>query len=400
MSALSGKKILLGICGGIAAYKSAELLRRLQDRGAELRVVMTTAACKFITPLTFQALSGHPVHLDLLDTEAESAMGHIELARWADAIIIAPATANTIAKLAYGLSDDLLSAVCLATHAPLAIAPAMNHVMWSQPSTQENIASLQQRGINIFNPDNGLQACGESGEGRLMDIPLLLKSIEQLFSPALLQDINITITAGPTFEAIDPVRFIGNRSSGKMAYAIARAAQQAGANVKLISGPVHLACPQQVTRINVESAAQMLEASLQQLSNCNIFIAAAAVADYRPALCAEQKIKKTTEHLTLELHKNPDILAQVAATKNPPFTLGFAAETQNVKQNALHKLTQKNINMIAANQVGLADSGFNSEYNALDIFWAEGQQSLQRASKQTLAFQLIEILAKQYKKNL
>ena len=400
MNSLSGKKILLGVSGGIAAYKSAELLRRLQDKGAELRVVMTPTACEFITPLTFQALSGHPVQVDLLESEDESAMGHIELARWADAIIIAPATANTLGKLAFGLADDLLSAVCLASKTPLAVAPAMNHVMWSQSATQDNLATLSQRGVHIFGPDNGLQACGESGEGRLLDIPLLVKAVEQLFSADLLHNINITITAGPTYEAIDPVRFIGNRSSGKMGYAIARAAQQAGANVKLISGPVHLPCPHQVMRIDVETAQQMLAASHQQLSDCDIFIATAAVADYRAATVAEQKIKKDTDQLTIKLQKNPDILAQIAATKNAPFSVGFAAETENLKQHALDKLQRKNVNMIAANQVGLADSGFNSEYNALEVFWPQGQQSLPRANKQTLAFQLIECIAQQYKKSL
>ena len=400
MSSLSGKKILLGVSGGIAAYKSAELLRRLQDKGAELRVVMTPAACEFITPLTFQALSGHPVAINLLDTEAESAMGHIQLARWADAIIIAPATANTLGKLAFGLSDDLLSAICLASQAPLAVAPAMNHVMWAQQATQDNLNTLRQRGVTIFNPDSGIQACGETGEGRLMDISLLVKAVEELFSPALLQNINITITAGPTFEAIDPVRFIGNRSSGKMGYAIARAAQQAGANVRLISGPVSLACPHQVERIDVETAEEMLQHSLAKINDCDIFIATAAVADYRPCQIAREKIKKTDDNIIIELEKNPDILAQVAASKQAPYTLGFAAETQNLKEYALAKLKQKNLNMIAANQVGLTDSGFNSEYNALEIFWPGGQQSLQRASKQTLAFQLIEILAEQYKKSL
>ncbi len=398
MSELSGKKILLGISGGIAAYKSAELLRRLQDQGAEIRVVMTAAACEFITPLTFQALSGHPVAIDLLDTESESAMGHIELARWADAIVIAPATANTLGKLAYGLADDLLSAVCLASTSPLAVAPAMNHVMWSQQATQDNLNSLRQRGVHIFGPDSGHQACGETGEGRLMDTGALVENIKTLFSPPLLDGLKLTITAGPTYEAIDPVRFIGNRSSGKMGYALAQAAQQAGAQVTLISGPTSLPSPHQVKRIDVESAEQMLQASLDTLDDCDIFIATAAVADYRVRQIAEQKIKKSADSLNLELVKNPDILAQVAARADSPFTLGFAAETEKLEEHALNKLQHKQLNMIAANQVGQADSGFNSEYNALQVYWPGGHQALPRNNKHILARQLIQLLAEHYKK--
>ena len=398
MSELSGKKILLGISGGIAAYKSAELLRRLQDQGVEIRVVMTAAACEFITPLTFQALSGHPVAIDLLDTESESAMGHIELARWADAIVIAPATANTLGKLAYGLADDLLSAVCLASTSPLAVAPAMNHVMWSQQATQDNLNSLRQRGVHIFGPDSGHQACGETGEGRLMDTGALVENIKSLFSPPLLDGLKLTITAGPTYEAIDPVRFIGNRSSGKMGYALALAAQQAGAQVTLISGPTSLPTPHQVKRIDVESAEQMLQASLNTLDDCDIFIATAAVADYRVRQIAEQKIKKSADSLNLELVKNPDILAQVAARADAPFTLGFAAETEKLEEHALNKLQYKQLNMIAANQVGQSDSGFNSEYNALQVYWPGGHQSLPRNNKHILARQLIQLLAEHYKK--
>ena len=398
MSELSGKKILLGISGGIAAYKSAELLRRLQDQGAEIRVVMTAAACEFITPLTFQALSGHPVAIDLLDTESESAMGHIELARWADAIVIAPATANTLGKLAYGLADDLLSAVCLASTSPLAVAPAMNHVMWSQQATQDNLNSLRQRGVHIFGPDSGHQACGETGEGRLMDTGPLVENIKTLFSPPLLDGLKLTITAGPTYEAIDPVRFIGNRSSGKMGYALALAAQQAGAQVTLISGPTSLPSPHQVKRIDVESAEQMLQASLDTLDDCDIFIATAAVADYRVRQIAEQKIKKSADSLNLELVKNPDILAQVAARADAPFTLGFAAETEKLEEHALNKLQYKQLNMIAANQVGQSDSGFNSEYNALQVYWPGGHQALPRNNKHILARQLIQLLAEHYKK--
>jgi phosphopantothenoylcysteine decarboxylase/phosphopantothenate--cysteine ligase len=290
MKRLSGKHIILGITGGIAAYKSAELTRRLRDAGAQVRVVMTRAATEFVTPLTFQALSGNPVHTQLLDEQAEAGMGHIELARWADAVLIAPASANCLSKLAQGRADDLLTTLCLATSAPLALAPAMNHVMWSDPATQANRATLAQRGVHLFGPASGAQACGESGEGRMLDVPELLDNLAGLFDSGALQGMNVLITAGPTFEPIDPVRFIGNRSSGRMGYALATAATEAGARVTLVSGPTHLQTPPDVTRIDVETAAQMYDAVMSAVDRCDIFIATAAGADYRPKQAHAQKL--------------------------------------------------------------------------------------------------------------
>lgn len=403
MGYLHNKHILLGVSGGIAAYKSADLVRRLQDAGAEVRVVMTTAATEFVTSLTFQALSGHPVHTDLLDPAAEAAMGHIELARWADAILVAPATANTLTKLSYGLADNLLAAVCLASKAPLAVAPAMNHVMWSDAATQHNIQTLRQRGVHILGPAEGYQACGETGEGRMLEVAELVDKVSALCEPAVLSGVNIMITAGPTYEAIDPVRFIGNRSSGRMGYAIAEAATAAGAKVTLISGPVQLQTPAQTTRIDVESAEQMHQAVLAHIGLQDIFIATAAVADYRPSETHDQKIKKSKENLHIHLTRNADILAEVAALDQGPFTVGFAAETQDLEQHARHKLTSKKLDMIAANRVAAAqtngeDIGFNSAYNALDVFWADGHRKLDRARKTELAKQLIQLIAEHYKK--
>ncbi|HEY9202437.1 MAG TPA: bifunctional phosphopantothenoylcysteine decarboxylase/phosphopantothenate--cysteine ligase CoaBC [Gammaproteobacteria bacterium] len=406
---LHNKNILLGVCGGIAAYKSAELLRRLQDAGASVRVVMTAAACEFITPLTFQALSGHPVHTELLDAEAESGMGHIELARWADLILIAPATANTLSRLAQGRADDLLSAICLASQSPLAIAPAMNHVMWSSASTQQNLQQLIARGVHVFGPASGHQACGESGEGRMLEAEQLLQASAQLFRPGKLQGVKLMITAGPTFEPIDPVRYIGNRSSGKMGFALAEAAVEQGAQVTLVAGPVQLATPDHVTRIDVQTAQQMYDAVMQQIKQQAIFIATAAVADYRPAEVQADKIKKSAQQFELKLQRNPDILASVAALENPPFTLGFAAETHNEADYAIGKLQAKKLNMIAANKVAYDStssdaqqhSGFSSDYNALQVFWQnEGnniaQQAFPRARKTQLARQLLDLLATHY----
>jgi len=400
---LHNKNILLGVCGGIAAYKSAELVRRLQDAGAQVRVVMTSGATKFITPLTFQALSGYPVHTDLLDTAAEAAMGHIELARWADLILVAPATANSLARLATGRADDLLSAVCLASKAKIAVAPAMNHVMWSAEATQKNLLTLSQSGVEVFGPDTGIQACGETGEGRLLETEKLLTACSNLFNKGLLQGLKIMVTAGPTFEPIDPVRYIGNRSSGRMGFAIAQAAAEQGAIVSLISGPVHLSTPQHCQRTDVETALQMQQAVMREISEQDVFIATAAVADYRSKQSQPQKIKKTTDNLTISLIPNPDILKEVAALSNPPFTLGFAAETENVKDYALLKLKNKKLQMIAANQVGnneenqtKQDTGFNSEYNALHVLWNGGEAILEHARKTQLARQLITLLAKKY----
>jgi len=410
-ASLHNKNILLGVCGGIAAYKSAELVRRLQDAGASVRVVMTTAATEFVTPLTFQALSGHPVHTELLDPQAEAAMGHIELARWADLILIAPATANTIARLASGQSDDLLSAIYLASQSSVAIAPAMNHVMWSSESTQMNVQQLKKQRVHIFGPASGSQACGETGEGRLLEVDELVTACGQLFNTGKLQGIKVMITAGPTFEPIDPVRFIGNRSSGRMGFAIAEAAVEQGAIVTLIAGPVHLPTPEHSTRTNVQTAQQMYDAVMHNIEDQDIFISTAAVADYRPTQAQDEKIKKTEAELSIALTRNPDILSSVAALDAPPFTLGFAAETHDVKKFALQKLQKKNLNMIAANQVCFSldqqaneqDSGFNSEYNALHVFWNTSdakisEQFLERNRKHALARQLIELLAMHYTK--
>ena len=403
---LHNKNILLGVCGGIAAYKSAELVRRLQDAGADVRVVMTPGAQAFITPLTFQALSGHITHTDLLDTAAENAMGHIELARWADLILVAPATANSIALFASGRADNLLSAIFLASKAKMAIAPAMNHVMWQADATQQNIQQLKQSGVHIFGPDTGSQACGEVGEGRLLDTDRLVENCATLFNSGALQDLNIMITAGPTFEPIDPVRYIGNRSSGRMGFALAEAAVEMGACVTLITGPVHLDTPPHCIRINVETAQEMHDAVMSQISAQAIFIATAAVSDYRPSAAQAQKIKKSASAISLELSPTPDILKDVAARPQPPYTLGFAAETQNIEQYALEKLSRKKCQMIAANLITAhnpqhpeQDTGFNSEYNTLQVYWNGGKQLFPRSRKTQLARQLLTLLAKRYHEN-
>ena len=398
MHNLSGKRILLGICGGIAAYKSAELLRRLREHGAEVRVVMTPAATEFITPLTFQALSGQTVRCDLFDTDAEAAMGHIELARWADAVLLAPCSANTLAKLANGMADNLLTSLCLASDAPLAIAPAMNQQMWLSSATQANIEIVRQRGVAVFGPDSGAQACGEIGQGRMQEPSALLDAISGLFQTGHLSGRRVVITAGPTRETIDPVRYLSNHSSGRMGFALAAAAADAGALVELISGPVDLKTPARVQRVDVISAAEMQQAVMQTIANADIFIACAAVADYRLAEPAAEKISKQAATWQLELTQNPDILAQVAALPKPPFTLGFAAETAAMPElanNARRKLMRKNIDMIAANQVG-PGLGFDVTENALEVFWRTGQQSLSKTSKDKLARQLLQLLAERY----
>ena len=395
MSSLANKRIVLGVTGSIAAYKSAELVRRLRDAGARVRVVLTAGGAKFITPLTLQALSGQPVHQHLLDAETEASFGHIELARWADAILIAPASANSIARLARGQADDLLTAVCLATNTMVAIAPAMNHRMWAHAATQDNVKTLVQRGVNIFGPAVGDQACGETGPGRMLEADALVAALSGLFKPGTLSGRRVLITAGPTHEAIDPVRFIGNRSSGKMGFAMARAAQEAGAQVILISGPVALEAPEGVTRIDVRSAQQMHDAVLRYALNSDIFIATAAVADYRPKLAASEKIKKTRKELTLDLVRNPDILAAVAGLNTTLFTVGFAAETHDLERNAQEKLLAKSLDMIAANQVG-PQQGFEQDDNALLVLWRGGQQALALAQKSVLARALIELIAQRY----
>ncbi|RLA02217.1 MAG: bifunctional phosphopantothenoylcysteine decarboxylase/phosphopantothenate--cysteine ligase CoaBC [Gammaproteobacteria bacterium] len=395
MNELSGKRVLLGVTGGIAAYKSAELVRLLRKQGAEVRVVMTVAAREFVTPLTFQALSGYPVHTDLLDTGAEAAMGHIELARWADVLLIAPATADFIARLVSGRADELLTAVCLACDATVAIAPAMNHVMWNSPATQDNINTLKDRAVRVLGPAEGEQACGESGPGRMLEPAELVAALFDLFNTGVLAGRRVLVTAGPTREAIDPVRYLGNRSSGRMGYAVAAAAAEAGADVLLISGPVSLASPARVRRIDVESAAEMHAAVMDEITDADIFISVAAVADYRPQTIAEQKLKKTTATFSLELTRNPDILADVAALPDPPFTVGFAAETQAVASNARDKLRLKKLDMIAANAVG-QQQGFNREDNALHVIWAQGEQQLALTGKTKLARQLVAIIAEHF----
>jgi phosphopantothenoylcysteine decarboxylase/phosphopantothenate--cysteine ligase len=395
---LRNRHILLGVTGGIAAYKVLELVRLLKKEGAQVRVVMTKAACEFIAPLSFQALSGHSVHIELLDVDAENAMGHIELARWADIFIIAPASANTLSKFAHGNADNLLSTLYLAANCPVYIAPAMNHVMWNHVATQTNIQLLQTHGIRLISPEAGEQACGEIGVGRMAEPQTICaRLLADIAAPSqILAGIHIMITAGATREPLDAVRYITNRSSGKMGYAIACAAQLAGANVTLISGITALSPPENCHFIQTETAQAMHSAVFENINPCDIFIGAAAVADYRPIDVAQKKIKKKDDTLTLTLQKNADILADVAATKNPPFTVGFAAETHDLEHYARDKLIRKKLDMIAANWVGGERGGFESSDNALDIFWQDGQKSLPMTSKETLATQLISLIAKRF----
>ncbi len=389
------QRILLGVTGGIAAYKSAELVRRLRERGVEVQVVMTRGARHFVTPQTFQALSGRPVRSDLWDEAAEAAMGHIELARWAERVLVAPATADFIARLAHGLADDLLTTLCLATDAPVAIAPAMNRLMWANPATQANVALLESRGIAILGPAEGDQACGETGPGRMLEPNEIVEALSGTATGGSLSGRKVVVTAGPTRERIDPVRFITNRSSGKMGFAVAAAAREAGAEVVLVSGPVSVPTPRGVRRVDVESAEQMLEAVERELPDTDIFIAAAAVSDYRPVQVAQQKIKKTSDSMMLALSRTTDILGTVAAGSPRPFVVGFAAETQDVERNALAKLHGKKLDMIAANQVG-DGLAFDCDDNALTVYWPEGQRTLERAAKAELARQLVEVIAERF----
>ncbi|WP_020159022.1 bifunctional phosphopantothenoylcysteine decarboxylase/phosphopantothenate--cysteine ligase CoaBC [Methylobacter marinus] len=386
--------ILLAVSGGIAAYKSAELVRLLRKKGAAVRVVMTRSAMQFVSPLTFQALSGNPVHTELLDADAENAMGHISLARWADRIIIAPATADTIAKLSHGLADDLLTTIYLAATCPVYVAPAMNQAMWHKPVTQENINRLIAHGVTTIGPGQGDQACGETGYGRMSEPAEICERLLGRPSEQCLRNRKVLISAGPTREPLDPVRYITNRSSGKMGYALARAALKAGARVTLVSGPVALAPPVNVDVINVETAAQMHEAVISRAEAHDIYIGAAAVADYTPAEVQPEKIKKQDEQVTILLQKTRDILAEVAQLPNRPFTVGFAAETHELETYALGKLTGKNLDLIAANWVGRDQGGFDSEQNALRVFWPTGRQTLAMTDKSHLAEQLISLIAK------
>jgi phosphopantothenoylcysteine decarboxylase/phosphopantothenate--cysteine ligase len=390
-------RILLGVTGGIAAYKSAELTRRFMERNADVQVVMTAGAQRFIAPLTFQALSGRPVRTDLWDPAAEAAMGHIELARWPTRIVIAPASADFLARLAHGLADDLLTTLCLATDAPITVVPAMNRLMWANVATQANVAILRQRGIAILGPGAGEQACGETGPGRMLEPLEIIESVLAAARPGTgaLQGRKVVVTAGPTRERIDPVRFITNRSSGKMGFAVAEAARNAGARVVIVSGPVNVPTPWGVERINVETAEQMLNAVNAQLPDTDVFIGAAAVSDYRAQEIAPEKIKKTSDQISLPLTRTPDILATVAAGTPRPFVVGFAAETQNVERNALSKLEKKKLDMIAANQVG-EGLAFDCDDNALTIYWPGGQRELARAPKASLAADLIAVIAERY----
>lgn len=415
MLTLANKRILLGVTGGIAAYKAAELLRRLQDQGAEVHVVMTRAATEFITPLTMQALSNNPVHLDLLDTETESVMGHIELARWADLIVIAPASADFIARLATGRGDDLLTTICLAAECKVVVAPAMNQAMWAKQATQDNCHQLRDRAIGIFGPDEGLQACGETGAGRLLDVDEIVVRIAQFFPSDILSGTRVLITAGPTQEAIDPVRYLSNHSSGRQGYALAQAALEAGATVTLISGPTNLLAPDRATLISVVSADEMYEAVMNEIKEIDIVIGVAAVADYKPVSIQSQKIKKaapakgsalnsaskgaaSNAAMVLELVENRDIIAAVAESRNAPFTVGFAAETENLIKYAKNKLRDKKLDMIIANDVSDASIGFNSEDNQITVIWPNHLEELPLMSKANISTRIIKLIAGQFRK--
>jgi len=393
---LHNRRILLGVSGGIAAYKACELTRRLREAGAGVRVVLTANAARFVTPLTFQALSGQPVRADLWDEAAEMGMGHLELARWAQCVLIAPASADMVAKLAHGIADDLLSTLCLATTAPLAIAPAMNHRMWLHPATQANVGTLRARNVAIIGPDDGPLAEGESGPGRLREPQEIVAEVIRLDTGmrthGALAGLHVVVNAGPTYEDIDPVRFLGNRSSGRMGFAVAQAALDAGANVTLVAGPVALDTPPGAQRIDVRSAREMRDAVLAAMKHADLFIGTAAVADWRPAQTRAQKTKKSGAAPTIALVENPDILAEVASLNPRPFVVGFAAETENLERNARDKLARKKLDMIAANEVG-AGLGMETAENALHVYWNGGSEALPRMPKAALAAALIERIA-------
>ena len=386
-------KILLAVTGGIAAYKSAELVRLLRKENAEVRVVMTHAARQFVTPLTFQALSGHPVATELLDVSQENAMGHINLARWADMLVVAPASADIIAKFSHGIADDLLTTLYLAAECPVYIAPAMNQAMWNKAVTQENIKKLRLHGVSVIGPEAGDQACGEQGYGRMTESKDICAQLIRNQTTSLLQGKSVLISAGPTREPLDPVRYISNRSSGKMGYALAEAAIAEGASVTLVSGPVSLVAHDKVSLVKVETAEQMYDEVLQRAGFHDVYIGAAAVADYSPDEIKLKKIKKQAEQTYLELHKNKDILGAVASLKSRPFTVGFAAETHNLERYARGKLERKNLDMIAANWVGKDEGGFDDDKNALQVFWRNGQQVFELMEKNKLARKLIALIA-------
>lgn len=395
MHKLIGKRIILGVTGGISAYKAAFLVRLLKKNGAEVRVVMTQNATQFVTPLTFQALSSKPVYTELLDLDTETAMGHIELARWADLILIAPASANFIARYAHGFAEDLLSCICLASDSLVVVAPSMNQQMWSNAATQQNVNRICERGVQVIGPATGEQACGEDGPGRMLEPEEIVKNTTDIFQTNILTGSRLLVTAGPTREAIDPIRFLSNRSSGRMGYAVANAAAEAGADVTLISGPVNINATDIIKVINVTSAEQMYQSVMQKISSTDIFISAAAVADFKVHKISEEKIKKSDSTQKLVLENTLDILSQVTTLNDAPFTVGFAAETENVEINAQKKMHSKNLDMIAANQVG-EKIGIDSEENALTVFWKTGSEQLPLTSKNKLARQLIKIIALQY----
>jgi phosphopantothenoylcysteine decarboxylase/phosphopantothenate--cysteine ligase len=392
--------VVLGISGGIAAYKTPELVRRLRERGADVQIVMTVSAEEFVTPTALQAVSGRPIRSNLWDKEAEASMSHIELARWADVVLIAPATAEIMARLAGGGAPDLLTTLCLATEAPLAIAPAMNRVMWSNPAVRANRQTLEDRGVQILGPEHGSQACGETGAGRMLEPDAIAaivcgRAVATVADERLLEGKTVMVTAGPTREPIDPVRYITNRSSGKMGYALAAAAIEQGASVILISGPVSIAAPPEAAVMNVQTAEDMYRETHEHVDAADIFIAAAAVSDYRPVEAQTRKMKKDAAEISIDLIRSPDILASIAALEKPPFTVGFAAETHNVRDYAIEKLNNKNLDMIVANRVG-DDCGFDHDDNAAEVFWRDGSHGFEKTSKVELARQIIRLVAERY----
>jgi phosphopantothenoylcysteine decarboxylase/phosphopantothenate--cysteine ligase len=398
MSDLSGQHVLLGVTGSIAAYKSPDIVRRLQEQGAEVRVVLTASAEKLVSPTVFQAVSGQPVRGDIWDEQAEAAMGHIELAKWADQVLIAPATANVMAQLAAGSADNLLTTLCLATEAPITLAPAMNQAMWNDPATQANCDILRKRNIRFIGPEEGSQACGDTGAGRMAEPADIVSRLMRAGHRGVLEGLRVLVTAGPTREAIDPVRFVSNRSSGKMGFAVARAAADAGARVTLVAGPVNLPTPLRVDRVNVESTQEMFDATLQHIatSGADIYIGAAAISDYRPASPALQKIKKSADTFVLEMTKSPDLLATIAALDDGPFTVGFAAETENLERFANDKLERKRLDMIVANLVG-RNLCFDADDNEVVVLWPGSRVPLPKASKPELARQLVDVIAGRYR---
>jgi phosphopantothenoylcysteine decarboxylase / phosphopantothenate---cysteine ligase len=397
VSGVDKRKIILGVTGGIAAYKAALLVRVLRTAGAEVRVVMTPSAQAFVTPLTLQALSGSPVYTELLDAQAEAAMDHISLARWADLVLVAPASAHFLARLACGMADNLLTTLCLATRAPIAVAPAMNQQMWLNPATQENIQKIQHRGCHCWGPAEGEQACGETGPGRMLEPEQLVERVVQLFSEGPLTRIRVLLTSGSTREPIDPVRYVGNRSSGKMGFALAEALSDLGAEVTLVSGPASIPAPQGIPCHWVETAHEMRTAVMERVGDADIFVGVAAVADYRPRQTADEKIKKNKDIVMLELVRNPDILAEVAARDDAPFCVGFAAETEQVEVYAEAKRQAKGLDLIAANQVGAGEGGFESDSNALVLLWEGGREALPMMPKRELAQRLAGVIARRYR---